>query len=96
MFNEYNPLKKEIFSVIDNNGKIVNKGWMPKIADDRILQIYKDMLFARVADLQIVSYQRQGRIFTYPPNLGQEAIAAAAGAHIQDKDWMVPDRKSVV
>ncbi len=90
MFNEYNPLKKEIFSVIDNNGKIVNKGWMPKIADDRILQIYKDMLFARVADLQIVSYQRQGRIFTYPPNLGQEAIAAAAGAHIQDKDWMVP------
>lgn len=48
------------------------------------------MLFARTADLQIVSYQRQGRIYTYPPNYGQEAIAAAAGALIREEDWLVP------
>lgn len=90
MFNEYNPLKKAMFQVIDNDGKVINEKWMPQISDTRLLKIYKDMLFARVADLQIVSYQRQGRIFTYPPNYGQEAIAAAAGALIQDNDWMVP------
>ncbi len=90
MFNEYNPLSGTIFQVIDNNGKVINKRWMPEISDQKLIKVYKDMLFARVADLQIVSYQRQGRIFTYPPNYGQEAIAGAAGALIEDKDWMVP------
>ena len=70
MFNEYNPLKKTIFQIIDDNGKVINKAWMPDISDDRLIKAYKDMLFARTADLQIVSYQRQGRIYTYPPNYG--------------------------
>jgi len=90
MFNEYNPLEKKMFQVIDNNGKVLDKKWMPKIDNEKLVTIYKDMLFARTADLQIVSYQRQGRIFTYPPNYGQEAIAAAAGVHIKDNDWLVP------
>lgn len=90
MFNEFNPLKNTMFQVIDNEGKVINKNWMPEIPDEKLLKIYKDMLFARTADLQIVSYQRQGRIFTYPPNYGQEAIAAAAGALIRDEDWLVP------
>lgn len=90
MFDEYNPLNKEMFRVIDNDGKVVNKKWMPQIDDDKLLKIYKDILFARTADLQIVSYQRQGRIFTYPPNYGQEAIAAAAGVLISENDWLVP------
>ncbi len=90
MFNVYNPIKKEIFTIIDNNGKVTNEEWMPHIADNTLLKNYKDMLFARIADLQTISYQRQGRIFTYPPNYGQEAIAAAVGALIKDEDWLVP------
>ncbi|HPS96379.1 MAG TPA: pyruvate dehydrogenase (acetyl-transferring) E1 component subunit alpha [Bacteroidales bacterium] len=90
MFNEYNPLKKTIFQIIDDNGKVINKAWMPDISDDRLIKAYKDMLFARTADLQIVSYQRQGRIYTYPPNYGQEAISGATGAIIGENDWMVP------
>ena len=48
------------------------------------------MLFARQADLKAVSFQRQGRMYTYPPNLGQEAIAVAAGMVIGHEDWLVP------
>lgn len=90
MFKEYTPLKNKMFQVMDDNGKIINPAWMPEIEPEKLVRIYKDMLFARTADLQIVSYQRQGRIYTYPPNYGQEAIAAAAGALIKDHDWMVP------
>jgi pyruvate dehydrogenase E1 component alpha subunit len=90
MFKEYTPLKNKMFQVMDNHGKITNPKWMPEIEPERLVKIYKDMLFARTADLQTVSYQRQGRIYTYPPNYGQEAIAAAAGALIKDHDWMVP------
>ena len=90
MFNEYNPIDKKVFQVIDDKGKVVNKAMMPSISDEKLIKAYKDMLFARTADLQIVSYQRQGRIYTYPPNYGQEAISGAVGALIGENDWLVP------
>jgi pyruvate dehydrogenase E1 component alpha subunit len=90
MFEEFSPLKKKIFRIMDNNGKIKNKKWMPKIEDKELLKAYKDMLFARTADLMTVNYQRQGRIFTYPPNYGQEAISGAVAQVISNEDWLVP------
>lgn len=90
MFKEYNPAEDKIFRIIDNEGKIVNKKWMPEISDDQILKAYKDMLFARTADNMAVSFQRQGRMFTYPPNLGQEAISIAMGNIMEEEDWLVP------
>lgn len=90
MFNEYNPLNKEIFRVLDNDGKIINKTYKPQIDNDDLVKAYKNMLFARTADLMTLSYQRQGRIYTYPPNYGQEAIAGATGAIIKKDDWLVP------
>jgi len=90
MFKEYNPIKKKQFQIIDNDGKIMNQKFMPKLSDNEILKAYKDMLFARTADLQIVSYQRQGRIYTYPPNYGQEAIGGAIGKVMAETDWLVP------
>jgi len=90
MFNEYNPIDKKVFQIIDDKGKVINKAMMPAVSDEKLLKAYKDMLFARTADLQIVSYQRQGRIYTYPPNYGQEAISGAVGAIIGENDWLVP------
>ena len=90
MFKEYNPINHKIFRVIDNDGKVVNPKWFPDMSDDQMVKAYKDLLFARTADLQTVSYQRQGRIYTYPPNYGQEAISIAAGQLMREEDWMVP------
>lgn len=90
MFKEYDPTNKKMFQIIDNDGKIINKNFMPDIDDDEVLEAYKQMLFARTADMMIVSYQRQGRIFTYPPNYGQEAISGAVARIMRDEDWLVP------
>lgn len=90
MFKEFDPVKDKILRVIDNDGKIINKKWMPDLSDVQIVKAYKDMLFARVADNMAVSYQRQGRMYTYPPNLGQEAIAGALGKIMREEDWLVP------
>jgi pyruvate dehydrogenase E1 component alpha subunit len=48
------------------------------------------MLFARTADEMAVSYQRQGRMYTYPPINGQEAIQVSAGLLIRENDWLAP------
>lgn len=90
LFKDYPPVKNKIFNVIDNEGKVVNPEWIPEIEDGRLLRAYKDMLFARTADLMAVSYQRQGRMYTYPPNLGQEAISAAVALVMKENDWLVP------
>jgi len=90
MFKEYNPIQDKLFRIIDDDGMIINKEWMPELSNEQIVNAYKEMLFARTADLQIVSYQRQGRIYTYPPNYGQEAISGAAGAVMREDDWLVP------
>jgi len=90
MFKEYDPIKKKMFQVIDDDGNIINKKWFPELSDEHLLKAYWDMVFAREADLMTVNYQRQGRIYTYPPNYGQEAIAAGIGAVMREDDWLVP------
>ena len=89
LFKVFDPLKFKMFQVMDDSGKIINPGWKPKIPDSDVLKAYKFMQYARVADTMAVSFQRQGRMYTYPPNLGQEAIATAAGLIMKNDDWMV-------
>lgn len=95
MFEEYNPLNDNIFRIIDNQGKVKNKKYMPKIDNKEVVNAYKKMLFARTADLLTINYQRQGRIFTYPPNYGQEAIHGGVASVIREEDWLVPAFREV-
>lgn len=90
MFDKYNPLKKKQFRLINPQGTLVNKNEFTEDADSILEEGLKRMLLARTVDLKAVSFQRQGRMYTYPPNLGQEAIAAAAGLVMKDEDWLVP------
>ena len=90
VIRDFNPLEDKMLRVIDNEGHVVNKKMMPALDDDTIINAYKLMFYERVADEMAISYQRQGRMFTYTPNLGQEAIHIAAGMNIRHDDWLVP------
>ncbi len=90
IFKKFNPLEDKMLKIIDNDGKVINKDLMPDLDDKTIVKAYKEMLFERVADEMAVSYQRQGRMYTFPPNQGQEAIHIAAGMNMKENDWLVP------
>ncbi|MDY0152146.1 MAG: pyruvate dehydrogenase (acetyl-transferring) E1 component subunit alpha [Candidatus Cloacimonas sp.] len=95
MFNKdsldkYQALSNKMYQIIDDDGKPLDSKWKPILSDAEIVKAYQDLLFARTADYMAVSYQRQGRMFTYPPNLGQEAIHIASGMVIEHDDWLVP------
>ena len=90
MFSEYDPVSDKCLAVMDSQGKIIKPGWKSGITDDQVKKAWSDMLFARTADNMAVSYQRQGRMFTYPPNLGQEAISGALSCVMLKEDWLVP------
>lgn len=95
IFEDFNPIEDKTFRIIDNDGKVINQKYMPKIDRELITEAYKKMLFARTADLMAVSYQRQGRMYTYPPIIGKEAIQTAAGYVIRPQDWLVPAFREV-
>ncbi|MDD4970015.1 MAG: pyruvate dehydrogenase (acetyl-transferring) E1 component subunit alpha [Paludibacter sp.] len=90
IFDHFDPREDKILRIIDNEGDVLNPELMPDLDDEAIIKAYKSMLFARVTDQMAVSYQRQGRMYTYPPVLGQEAIQIAAGVIIRENDWLAP------
>ncbi|MFO7617460.1 MAG: thiamine pyrophosphate-dependent enzyme, partial [Bacteroidales bacterium] len=90
IFKEFSATKKKLFRVMDDQGRVIAPAHLPGISNELLVKAFQDMLFARTADQMIVSYQRQGRIYTYPPNLGQEAIHSAVAQVMRPDDWLVP------
>ncbi|MFW5841669.1 MAG: pyruvate dehydrogenase (acetyl-transferring) E1 component subunit alpha [Bacillota bacterium] len=90
IFDQYDPLKKEQFQVLDKNGKVINKDLEPTIDDETLLHMYKTMSLARVQDIKALQYQRQGRMLTFAPVQGQEAAQIGPMAALDKKDWLVP------
>lgn len=86
----FNPLAGDMLSVIDNEGNIIDKELIPEISDGKLLKMYKTMVLARIADVKGVKYQKEGRLLTYIPNIGQEAAQVGSAAAVDDRDWLIP------
>jgi 2-oxoisovalerate dehydrogenase E1 component alpha subunit len=63
-------------------------GWAADIP--LLVQLYRQMQLTRLFDLKVVALQRTGRIGTYAPSLGQEAIGVAIGSLMRGEDVLVP------
>jgi len=86
--NDYNPLTDEMVQVMDKEGNIVHPELMPDLSEEQILHMYKTMVKSRVTDIKTLQFQRQGRILTYAPNLGQEAAQVGTIAASEKTDWV--------
>ncbi|MDD4000288.1 MAG: pyruvate dehydrogenase (acetyl-transferring) E1 component subunit alpha [Bacilli bacterium] len=95
IFKKYNPLKENIFQILNQDGKIVNKEYEPMFSDSQLLEIYRDLVSGRVADLKAVQFQRQGRMLTYVPNQGQEAAQIGPMLAVNKTDWLVPGFREI-
>ncbi|HKL95421.1 MAG TPA: pyruvate dehydrogenase (acetyl-transferring) E1 component subunit alpha [Haploplasma sp.] len=90
LIKKYDPLKEQVLEVLNQEGKIINPDLDPKLSKETLLKMYKTMTLGRVADLRAVQYQRQGRMLTFPPNIGQEATQVGAMAALKEGDWLSP------
>lgn len=87
LIKKFDPLKKQMFQVLDPEGKVVNEKLLPKIDNDKLLYMYKTMLLGRIADTKAIQFQRQGRMLSYVINKGQEAAQVGSVAALEDRDW---------
>lgn len=89
-FEIINELENKQFSILDKDGKIVNKEDLPALTGEELIHLYKTMLYSRTIDNRALSYQRQGRMLTYAPNIGQEAAQVGSAYAMSKDDWLVP------
>nr|WP_298116256.1 pyruvate dehydrogenase (acetyl-transferring) E1 component subunit alpha [uncultured Pseudomonas sp.] len=75
---------------LDPNGQPLAA--LPAWVDDPALlvRLYRQMVLTRLFDQKAVALQRTGRIGTYAPTLGQEAIGVALGSLMRSEDVLVP------
>lgn len=74
--------------ILDENGAVDAK-LEPALEPEHLLRMYRWMRLARELDERMLKLQRQGRLGTFPPNTGQEAVSTAAALAMQPNDWFV-------
>ena len=79
----------ERLEILDTEGA-VDDALMPEIDPERIQGLYRDMVRMRTFDDKALKLQRQGRMGTWPPIKGQEAIQAGVALAMTEKDWLIP------
>ncbi|MDK2866921.1 MAG: pyruvate dehydrogenase component alpha subunit [Clostridiales bacterium] len=91
MFIEkFDPLKDDMIQILDPSGKIVDTANMPALSEAKMIKMYQTMRESRIIDEKTLQYQRQGRMLTYAPNLGQEATQVGSASALRQTDWVAP------
>jgi pyruvate dehydrogenase E1 component alpha subunit len=79
---------------LDEDGELV--GGEQPMSDEQALAGLRTMLTARRFDERCISLQRQGRMVTLAPGIGQEAATAGAAMALdRGTDWFVPQYREI-
>lgn len=62
----------------------------PKLSSAQLKQMFEDMVRVREFDTRAIGLQRQGRMGTYAPSTGQEAVQIGSAAALTAGDWVAP------
>ena len=79
----------EKLSILDEDGS-VDEELLPELDADFQRAVHRTMLLSRRFDERLLTLQKQGRIGTFAPAIGQEAAQIGAAAVLGEQDWMVP------
>jgi pyruvate dehydrogenase E1 component alpha subunit len=76
-------------SILEPDGT-VDEALMPPLTEGDIRRMYELMVLTRTFDQRAIALQREGRLGTYPPSLGQEAAQVGSAFAFQPGDWLFP------
>ena len=83
----------EVLQILNEHGE-VDKGLEPNINDERLFEVYRAMVLARIFDERMLTMQRQGKMGTFAPNIGQEACIIGQVTSLSKEDWFSPSYRS--
>lgn len=83
------PVRLEQVGVLDEQGEVDDQ-LVPDLDQGTLARLHRLMLFSRRFDERRLQLQRQGRIGTFAPAMGQEAAQLGAVSALTGDDWFVP------
>ncbi|HWK49184.1 MAG TPA: thiamine pyrophosphate-dependent enzyme, partial [Steroidobacter sp.] len=86
-------LAYELIRVLDDNGNAVGP-WAPELSSAMLIANLRTMMLTRVFDERMYRAQRQGKCSFYVRSTGEEAVAAAQAAALDDTDMMFGSYRS--
>ena len=90
------PAEGDLRRVI-GDGESVPDGEVDGLGEQRLLELYRDLVLLRTYDERSVVYHRQGRIGTYAIFWNHEAIQAGSVFALEERDWIFPSyRESAI
>ncbi|QKS71577.1 pyruvate dehydrogenase (acetyl-transferring) E1 component subunit alpha [Paenalkalicoccus suaedae] len=85
----------EMFQILDEKGKVVNKDAMPELSDEQLKEMMTRMVYTRIWDQRAISLNRQGRLGFYAPVAGQEASMIGTQYALEKQDWILPGYRDI-
>jgi pyruvate dehydrogenase E1 component alpha subunit len=85
----------EMYQILNEDGKIVNKEDVPDLSDDELKELMKRMVYTRILDQRSIALNRQGRLGFYAPTAGQEASQLASQFALEKEDFILPGYRDV-
>ena len=89
MIENYDPLKGEMLRILHPDGRL-EETLRPDLSDETVQNLYRKMVLIRLADQRALALQRQGRLGTYAPVIGQEAAQVGSAYALGKADWIFP------
>lgn len=81
-------MNTEMVQILDAQGNL-NESLRPaELTDAVVLELYKKMVFCRMCDQRALKMQRSGRMGTFTPVEGQEALQIASEYALKKQDWI--------
>ncbi|CAH1793114.1 unnamed protein product [Owenia fusiformis] len=75
-----------VYRLMDKKGKILDPSQDPKLDEDKVKKMYKNMVTLKIMDKIMYDSQRQGRISFYMTNFGEEGAQTGSSAALNDDD----------
>ncbi|MGY6172142.1 pyruvate dehydrogenase (acetyl-transferring) E1 component subunit alpha [Candidatus Mycoplasma pogonae] len=85
---------KDIYRLLDIDGNLIDKKNDTTLSKDELVKAYKFMVLSRQQDNYMTQLQRQGRMLTFAPNFGEEALQVASAMALEKGDYFVPAFRS--
>ncbi|CDO02380.1 pyruvate dehydrogenase E1 component subunit alpha [Oceanobacillus picturae] len=85
----------EMFQILNEDGKIVNKDDMPDLSDEELKELMRRMVYTRILDQRSIALNRQGRLGFYAPTAGQEASQLGSQFALEKEDFILPGYRDV-
>jgi 2-oxoisovalerate dehydrogenase E1 component alpha subunit len=86
---DFTDLAYTLVRVLDDEGRAVGP-WNPHLSPDMLHRMLRNMVLLRAFDERMFRAQRQGKTSFYMKALGEEAVAIAAAAALDDDDMCFP------